>query len=239
MTAITPTFAELRGDFALRNLTRGETVFTPVFDATTAELTPNVTTEKVKGTGNKRGTIFTYETDRSLTLAITGKSRHAYMLEQALLGDSLERAASTVPIPFTFPAMRAGQLITLVARNVLTVVIPGKVEGVDFEVLPKSGVIRALNANITDIEGCEFTNGVFTELGVFCADAQRFEILFASEDTGQSHLLYNGLLVPSGAISLVSESGIGEVPVSFELSQVATAVADARLGKYGRCFIVN
>lgn len=238
--SIAPKFAPLRGTFALRNITRGETVFTPTFDATSGTLTPTVSTEKVKSTGNTPGDIFSYETGRSLTLALTAKSRHLYILEQALLGSSIPRAASTAPVNFVYPVLKAGQLIELPARNILTVSILGKVEGVDFEVLPKSGWVTALLDNITaiDSEDSTFTNGIYDEVGVFSAEAQRFEILFSSEVSGQSYKLYNGLLVPGGAFDLVKETGIGESPISFELSQVTTAVNDAVLGKYGRAFNV-
>ena len=237
--SIAPKFAQLRGDFALKNLTRGETVFTPVFDATSGSLKPTVSTEKVKSTGNTPGTIFSYETDRGLSLDVVAKSRHLYILEQTMLGVAVVRSASTAPVVFTYPVLKAGQIVELPARNILTVVIDGQVEGIDYTVLPKSGTVQALTDNATADPTATFTNGTFDEIGVFAAEAQRFEILFYSETSGQSYKLYNGLVVPSGDIALVQESGIGECTLTFELSQVATAVADVSLGKYGRAYNVN
>lgn len=234
---ITPKFAELRGDFALKNLTKGETVFTPVFSATTGALNFSVSTEKVPGTGNKRGTIFTYETDRAATLSITAKSRHRYMLQNYLLGKAVTRAAAAA-VAFVYPALKAGEIFELPARNILGITVTGKVAGVDFELLSKSGTVAALTANAAAITTCTFDNGAYDEIGIFSEDAQNFEILFSSEASGQSYKLYNGLLVPDGDFALVQESGVGEGQIKFELSQVTTAVADATLGKYGRGYNV-
>lgn len=233
---MTPKFAQLRGDFALRNKTTGEVVFTPVFDATTASLTPTVNTEKVPSTGNKRGTIFAYETDRSLTLSITAKSRHRYMLEKYVLGTTVTRPAGTGT--FDLPALKEGQLIDLPAKNITSFTAAGLVEGVDYERFAKSGVIQALKDTVA-VAGCPFEHGEYDEVGVFNAEAQKFEILFFSEATGQSYKLFDGLLVPSGDYTLVQESGIGEAQVVFELSEDKNAAVDALLGKYGRAFNVN
>lgn len=233
---MTPKFAQLRGDFALRNKTTGEIVFTPVFDAATASLTPSVSTEKVPSTGNKRGTAFAYETDRSLTLSITAKSRHLYMLEKYMLGTSVTRPAGTGT--FDLPALKKGQLIDLPAKNITSFSATGLVDGVDYELFAKSGIVQALKDCVA-VTGCPFENGEFDEIGVFNAEAQNFEILFYSEATGQSYKLYDGLLVPSGDFTLVQESGIGEAPVTFELAEDRNAPVDALLGKYGRAFNVN
>lgn len=229
-------FAQLRGDFALRNKTLGELVFTPVFSAATAALTPSVTTEKVPSTGNKRGTIYTYETDRSLTLSITAKSRHLYMLEKYLLGTSVSRPAGAGT--FDLPALKSGQLIDLPAKNITSFSATGLVNGVDYELFANSGVVQALKDCIA-VTGCPFEHGEYDEVGVFNAEAQHFEIMFFSEDTGQSYKLFDGLLVPSGDFNLVQESGIGEAQVVFELAEDRNALVDALLGKYGRAFNVN
>jgi len=234
---MTPKFSQLRGDFALRNITKGETVFTPVFDATTGALNFNVSTEKVPGTGNKPGTIFTYETARASTLTITAKSRHLYLLEQNLLGESNIIAASTAPMTFALPALKKGQIFELPAKNITAITAGALVRDVDFEVFAKSGTLQAL-ADTAATPACTVEHGEYDEIGIFSADAQHFEILFFSEVSGQSYKLYDGLLVPSGDFSLVQESGIGEAQVVFELSQSKTAVADARLGKYGRGYNV-
>jgi hypothetical protein len=234
---MTPKFAQLRGDFALMNLTRGETVFTPVFDATTGSLTPTVSTEKVPGTGNKRGTIYTYETDRTLSLAITAKSRHKYMLEQYLLG-----ASKVVPegsnVTFDVPALKQGQIVELPAKNITDITLTGLVNGVDYELFAKTGVIQALKDTVA-AAGCTLDHGEYDEIGVFSADAQRFAILFFSEATGQSYKMYNGLLVPSGDFSLVQESGIGEGQVTFELSEATNVPVDPLLGRWGRAYNVD
>lgn len=234
---MTPKFAQLRGDFALMNLTRGETVFTPVFDATTGSFTPNVTTEKVPGTGNRRGTIYTYETDRSATLSITAKSRHKYMLEQYMMGDSRVVAAAT-GVSFNLPAMKKGQIIDLPAKNITNITAGSLVNGVDYELFAKTGVVQALQ-DTAAVTGGSLDHGEYDEIGIFSAEAQHFAILFFSEATGQSYKLYKGLLVPSGDFQLVQETGIGEGTVTFELSEATNVPIDPVLGRYGRAYNVD
>lgn len=233
---MTPKFAQLRGDFALRNKTTGEIVFSPVFDATTGALTPTISTEKVPSTGNKRGTIFAYETDRALSLSITAQSRHLYMFEKHMLGTSVTRPAGTGT--FDLPALKTGQMIDLPAKNITSFTATGLVEGVDYELFAKTSVVQALKDTVA-VTGCTFEHGEYDEIGVFNAEAQHFEILFFSEATGQSYKFYDGLLVPSGDFTLVQESGIGTAPVTFELAEDRNAPVDALLGKYGRAYNVN
>jgi hypothetical protein len=236
-SAITPKFNELRGDFALRNITKGETVFTPVFTAASAALNLAVNTEKIPSTGNKRGTAFAFEKDRAGKLTINAQSRHIYMLMNQLMAGSMSRAASIAPVTFTYPVLAVGQIYQLPAKNISSVTITGKVEGTDFEVFEKSGWITALTANTTAIETGAYENGAYEELGVFSEDAQHFEILFSSEVSGFSSCFYDGLFTPSGDLALIAQSGIGDVQCVFELVEKTGAITDAVLGKYGRAYM--
>lgn len=231
--ALAPKFAQLRGDFFLRNLTAGETALSPVFNATAGALTPDVQTEDVPSNGNKRGTVFSYETSRALSLSITANSRHSYMLNQYVLGTSevIPAAASVAIAP---PALKAGQAVHLGAANVTAVTGAG-VEGVDYEIVGKS-VFVALKDLTAIPTGVTFAHDEYTRHGVFNAEAQHFEIVYVSAESGQSYVLYKGLLVPSGDLALLASGGIGEAQVTFKLIEDPTAPESAVFGRYGNVY---
>lgn len=232
--ALAPKFAQLRGDFFLRNITKGETALTPVFDATSGGLTPEVSTEDVQSNGNKRGIVFSYETSRALTLNITARSRHSYMLNQYLLGTS-EVVPAAASVAIAIPALEVGQAVHLGAANVTAVTAAGLVENVDYEIVGGSMLV-ALKAIAAIPTGAKFAHDEYTRHGVFNAEAQHFEIVFVSAESGTSYVWYRGLLVPSGELSLLAANGIGEAPVTFKLMENPNAPESAIFGRYGNVY---
>lgn len=230
-----PKYAPLQGDFAVRP--RGAVgAYSALFNATTGNLNLTVTQDKVKSNGNELGTIATFETDRSASLEVTLHSRHVENLKMLTLANSTDVAAET-DLAVTIPVMKAGEVATLGVKNVTTLTLETLVEGVDYKLYPKTGVIKALKDSAADTG--TVTHGIYTKLGVFSADAGEYEVLFFSEKTGQSYMFYNGKASPNGALSLIQDgNGIGTATLVFELQQDPNAPVDGNLGQYGRAYDV-
>jgi hypothetical protein len=231
-----PKYAPLNGDFAIKS--RGTAgALSALFNATTGNLNMTVTQETVKSNGNESGTIATFETERSASLEVTLHSRHVDNLKMLTLANSIEVAAG-VAVAITVPEMLAGQIVPLGIKNVTTLTLGTLVDGVDYKLYPKTGMLRAL----VDCEADTGTasHGKYTKLGVFSADAGEYEIHFFSEKTGQSYEFYNGKASPSGALTLIQDgNGIGTATLVFELQQDLTAPNDGTLGQYGRAYDVS
>jgi hypothetical protein len=230
-----PKYAPLNGDFAVKK--RGTAgAFSALFNATTGTLTPNVTQEKVKSNGNDGGTIATFETERSLSLEVTLHSRHLEVLKMLTLSNSVPIAAGT-DVAVTVPELTAGSLHRVGVKNITTLTLGTLVEGVDYQLYKKTGMMKAL----VDCEADAGTvsHGPYSKLGIFSAEAQEYEIVFFSEKSGQSYEFYNGKASPSGSLSLVQDgNGIGTGTLLFELQIDPTAPIDANLGQWGRAYDV-
>jgi len=230
-----PKYAELKGDFAVKK--RGVAgAFGALFNATSGNLNLSVTQEKVKSNGNTGGTIATFESDRSASLEVTLHSRHVDNLKMLTLANSVDVAAG-VAVAVTVPAMKAGEIVPLGLKNITALTLGALVEGVDFKLFKKSGVIQAIVDCEADVGTA--SHGVYTKLGVFSAEAGEYEVLFFSEKTGQSYHFYNGKASPSGALSLIQDgNGVGTATLVFELQLDETAPVDGDLGQYGRAYDV-
>lgn len=231
----TAKYAELKGDFAVRP--RGATgAFSALFNATVGNLNLSAPLEKVKSNGNDAGTIATFETDRTASLEVTLHSRHAANLKMLTLANSAEVDADT-DVAVTTPIMKAGEVVVLGVKNVTALTLETLVEGTDYQLYKKSGVIKALVDCAADAGTVD--HGAYTKLGIFSADAGEYEVIFFSEKTGQSYQFYNGKASPNGALALIQDgNGIGTATLVFELQIDSTAPVDGNLGQYGRAYDV-
>ncbi len=204
-----------------------------LFNATSGTLDLQAPQTKVKSNGNRPGTVFTFETDRTAKLSITAQSRHLALWKASLLANSVAVEAATANTA-TLPAMTAGQVFMFDEANVSNVVITGKTEGTDYILDAKSGVIEALTTFTAGVE-VTYDSGAYDNLGVFSAEAQEYEVIFYSEKSGQSYRFFNAKGSPAGAFALLQDgNGVGTATLDFELQIDPTAPDTGDLGQYGR-----
>jgi len=222
----------LKGDFFWR--LKGSTgPFKPFLNATAGEIGMSIETIKQKSNGDAGGTIAEDEVSREATFSATFQSRHKENMKLFLYANSIEVAASTTPVEFTLPAGVAGDVVQLPDGNITSTDFGSLVEGTDYVVKAKSGAIE-YKGTISETEG-EYSHGIYTQFGVFAADALEVEILFTSEKTGQSYYIYCVKLSPAQQMQLVSDGNeYATAQVTGTLLAVDAADADPTLGKYGR-----
>jgi hypothetical protein len=222
----------LKGDFAAR--VRGTTgPYKPFLNATAGQISMSIETMKQKSNGNTPGTISEDETGRDATFEVTLQSRHKDNLKKFLYANSREIAASTAPVAFTLPAGEAGDIVNLGASNITATTFGGLTAGVDYKVQARSGSIEYLT-NVAVTEGT-FAHAAYTEFGIFSADAVEMEILFTSEKSGHSYVLYRVKLSPAQAYQLVSDGNdYASAQLTGTLLIDSGAPVDGNLGQYGR-----
>lgn len=227
----------LKGNFYSR-LAGSTTAYEPFLNATGGQISMSIETVKQKSNGDEPGIIAEDEVSREATFELTIQSRHKENLRKMLYAVSVERPAAT-GTAFTLPVGAVGSVHKLASANVSNVTLTGLTEGVDFTVKAKSGVIVYLTERTATVEGT-FDNGTYTEFGVFAASSIELEILFTSEKSGQSYVLYRVKLSPAQALQLVSDGNeFGSATLSGTLLAKEGAVADPTLGQYGRAYSVE
>lgn len=134
---------------------------------------------------------------------------------------------------FTYPVLSAGSSIQLPHGNVSAIVIPGKVEGVDYVVLKTSGIISALTDNAAAIEGCSYAAGVMNAAGIAAAAAVEYSVVFTDELNGEETRFYKWQPNLPQNINLVNINEFGTLEVSGSLLLDTSRPADGALGQYG------
>lgn len=221
----------LKGDFSAR-IRGSATPFKPLFNATAAEISMAIETTRQRSNGNTPGTIAEDEVDRTATFSVTLQSRHKENLEKFFYANS-RTVAAAANVAFTLPAGEAGDIVDLGVNNVTETTFGTLVEGTDYRVLPRSGSIEYLGT-IASTPGT-FSHGEYAELGIFSAEQVELEILFTSEKSGQTYVLYRVKLSPAQAFSLVSDgTEYGSSQLQGSLLLDPNAPVDGNLGQYGR-----
>lgn len=223
----------LKGDFAWR--AKGSTgPFKPFLNATAGEIAMTIETQKQKSNGNIPGTIAEDEVSREATFSATFQSRHKENMKHFLYANSKEVVASASPVAFTLPAGVQGDTIDLGHANVTSTTFGTLVKGVDYDVQPKSGAIVYKAAVVAETAGT-FQHGAYTLFGVFSANQVEIEILFTSEKSGHTYLLYCVKLSPAQSMQLVSDGNeYGSAQLTGTLLANPSAPSDGNLGQYGR-----
>lgn len=222
----------LKGDFSYR-VAGTQTSYKPFLNATEGSISMTIETIKQKSNGNTPGTYAEDEASREATFSVTIQDRHKENLKKLLYANSVEVPASVEPVAFTLPACEPGDIFKLPAANVTDATFGALVAGVDYRLLPRTGSGEALKKFVATPG--TFSHGAYTKYGIFSADSIELEILFTSERSGQSYVLYRLRLSPAATFQLVSDSAeFGSSQLTGTLLLEPSAPVDENLGQLGR-----
>lgn len=187
----------------------------------------------LKSTGNVKGDLAEEETDKSAELSLTLNSMAADNLAIVLYGLTIDQAASATPVAFTLPAMSEGEIYKLSKVNVSAVTITGAVEGIDYTVLPLSGIIVALKSIVAGKAGT-FTNGAAKATGMFKHTGKEYEVHYASENSGKYIVFARWKPNPATDFNLIS-SEFAKFTIAGKLL-VDASIASSDLGGYAAVY---
>lgn len=134
---------------------------------------------------------------------------------------------------FIYPVLAVGQAIKLGHVNVSAVAIPGKTEGVDYQVLGTSGLVVALQDNAAEVEGCTYAAGVAKRGAIAAGSDGEYEVIFTDVLNGEVTQFYRWQPNLPQNIALISPNEWGVYEVSGTLLLDTSKPADGELGQFG------
>jgi hypothetical protein len=230
--ALTPKLMSLKGDISAR--VHGTTgAYKPFLNAISASLAITAATVKQKSNGNTPGTLAEDETDLEATFECALQSRHKENVTMFLRTVPVERIAGTA-VAFTLPVGAIGDIVDLGKSGVSNAVFGTKVEGTDYALLPKTGQITYLAAFAATVAGT-FDHAAYTEHGILNSGSQEIELLFTSEKSGETYILYRLKLSPAATYALLEDgNNFANSVLKGSLLVDPSAPNTDNLGQYGR-----
>lgn len=134
---------------------------------------------------------------------------------------------------FTYPVLAKGQATKLPHVNVNAVAIPGKTEGVDYQVFSASGLIVALTDNIAEVAGCSYAAGLAKRGAIASASDGEYEVIFTDVLNGEVTQFYRWVPNLPQNIALISPNEYGVYEVTGALLLDTSKPSDGVLGQFG------
>lgn len=134
---------------------------------------------------------------------------------------------------FVFPVLAAGQAIKLPHVNVSAVSIPGKTEGVDYQVLGTSGLVIALVDNTTEVADCSYAAGVAKRAAIASGSDGEYECIFTDVLNGETTTFYRWQPNLPQNIALISPNEFGVYEVAGTILLDTSKPSNGDLGQFG------
>lgn len=215
----------LSGDGFLRKRAPGQN-YRPLGNLPEAVIALEQETAELKSTGNVSGTLAEDVTSSSATLRIVMNSQ---AFENAAL--ALQGALAEIPagedLAFTYPVIKAGEVVKLPHVKISNVAITGKTLGVDYSILPGGVGIQAITDNAAAIPACSYDHAAYRAIGLRTGEADEFQFLFYSTKSKRVYEVLRFKLNP-GEHSLIS-TDFGTITLEGKLLLDETVATDASL----------
>lgn len=226
----TPVYAISKADVFMRPY--GSTAgFTHIGDCESAQLTLEQNTEIITSNGNDGGTLAELPIDSKVGLNIVSRSIDAKNLANAFYS-TVEQVASgskTVAID-----LAAGEVIVLDGFNV--VLTTTLVEGTDYELDAKLGVLKAL---VAIDESITYTSTTYSKMGILALQDLYFEVQLVSRATGTKFHVYKFRPTPTKSYDVITSS-ISTVPFEGSaLIDTTRVYSDPQFGKTARITVAG
>lgn len=141
--------------------------------------------------------------------------------------------AGVTDAAFVFPALQAGQAFKLPHSKVTTVVVPGKVENVDYVVFRSSGVVKAMVDFVEAIPACTYSASSARAAGITAAGTVTYTVHVTDEKDGEYTCFFKFQPNLPSDISLVSPNEWGQYPIEGTLLLDESRPANGDLGQFG------
>lgn len=171
------------------------------------------------------------QTAKTATFSVTLQSLSDSNLALALQSPLRETPAVDAEA-FTLPALEAGQAFFL-QGNVYELTVEGLIEGIDYALDKRAGIVTALKDFATEAEGT-YSAETVVEMGILAGAGKVLELMYNTVAEGGTRLrIYKWAPSPAQALSFNSGSAHTELTLSGGCLSDDSVPADDVLGRFG------